>query len=367
MPASVLIVEDEPSVREILSWRLSEEGYQCEVVSNAHDALQKLESGMRFEIMMSDIRMPGLSGVELLTKVREIEPDMAVVMVTAVSDVNTAIKTLRLGAFDYITKPFNLDEVCIAVERALEKRDLILKNREYQLHLEEKIEEQTREIRNVYLDAFKSLVSALEAKDKYTEGHSRRVTVYAVLIARKLDLPNTVIRKIHLAGLMHDIGKIGISEHVLNKPGSLSNEELFYLNQHPEISSRILSPILRDREVLDYVRHHHESWDGTGGPDGLKEKEIPLGARILAVADAFDAITSDRPYRTACTVSFALKEIIENFGTQFDPQILESFKKVVAEHFGGIEYLRPIVEQIFPELQESSPGLDIDIDRDLIL
>jgi len=358
MAASILIVEDEPSVREILCWRLTEEGYRCVTVPGAREALQALEGGDAFELMISDIRMPGMSGVDLLKTVRQMVPDMAVVMVTAVSDVNTAIETLRLGACDYITKPFNLDEVCIAVERALEKRDLILRNRDYQLHLEEKVEEQTRELRTLYLDAFKSLVSALEAKDKYTEGHSRRVTIYAVLIARTMGLDPAVIQKIHLAGLMHDIGKIGIPETLLNKSATLTPEEYASLNRHPIISSRILRPILRDPDVLDFVRHHHENYDGSGGPEGLAGEDIPLGARILAVADAFDAITSDRPYREAGTVPYAVDEISRNAGIQFDPKVVAAFREFAVEYFAGVEFLRPVVMRIFPELQNSTPDFD---------
>lgn len=363
MLANILIVEDEPSVREILSWRLTEEGHHCDALPSATSALEALKAGRKYDLLVSDIRMPGLSGIELLKHVREIEPDMAVIMVTAVSDMTIAIETLKMGAYDYITKPFNLDEVCIAVERAMEKRNLILKNREYQLFLEEKVEEQTREIKNLYLDAIKSLVSALEAKDKYTEGHSRRVTCYAVEIAKRSGLPTTQINKIYLAGLLHDIGKIGIKESILNKPTTLNAEEISHIYHHPDISAKILFPILRDKDILGYVKHHHEFWDGSGRPDGLKGTIIPIGARIMSVADSFDAITSDRPYRSARTVSYAVMEIQRCSGTQFDPDVVGFFLSFVKDYFRGIEFLRPVVEKIFPELQGSTPELGVILDR----
>ena len=363
MFASILVVEDEPSVREILCWRLNEERYSCETAASAVLALELFDAGKRFDLVVSDIRMPGLSGIDLLKRVREIDPDMAVIMVTAVSDMSIAIETLKMGAYDYITKPFNLDEVCIAVERALEKRSLILKNREYQMFLEDKVEEQTREIKNLYLDAVKSLVSALEAKDKYTEGHSRRVTQYAVEVAKRMQFPREKIHKIYLAGLLHDIGKIGIRESILNKPTTLDAEEYSHIYDHPAISAKILSPILRDKDILGYVKHHHEFWDGSGRPDGLKGESIPDGARVLAVADMFDAITSDRPYRTARTVSYAVAEARRCAGTQFDPKVVEAFLVFVQESFEGVEYLRPVVDRIFPELQIHSPDLDSMMER----
>lgn len=357
MFASVMIVEDEPSVREILCWRLTEEGYQCEAVPNAVEALTKIRNGQACDLVVSDIRMPGLSGIELLKELRQSFPDIAVIMVTAVSDMSTAIETLKMGAYDFITKPFNLDEVLIAVDRALEKRDLILKNREYQMYLEDRVEEQTRQIKNLYLDAIKSLVSALEAKDKYTEGHSRRVTCYAVEISRRLNLAAEQIHKIYLAGLLHDIGKIGVKESILNKPTALDAEEVSQIYHHPDISAKILYPILRDRDVLGYVKHHHEYWDGTGRPDGLKHTSIPIGARIMAVADSFDAITSDRPYRSARPISFAVNEIQRCSGSQFDPDVVTAFLRFVHECFPGIEYLRPVVDSLFPDLQNSSTNL----------
>ena len=363
MFASILIVEGEPSVREILSWRLTEEGYQCEEAPSGNKALDLIKNGRRYDLILSDIRMPGMSGIDLLKQVKELDENMAVIMVAAISDMNIAVDTLKMGAFDYITKPFNLDEVVISIERALEKRNLILKNREYQLYLEEKVEEQTKEIKNLYLDAIKSLVNALEAKDKYTEGHSRRVTKYAEEIARCMKLSSEKIRKIHLAGLLHDIGKIGVKESILNKPTTLNQAEFSSVYDHPVISARILSPVLRDQDVLMYVKHHHESWDGTGRPDGLKGEEIPIGARVLSVADAFDAITSDRPYRSARTVSFAVQEIKRCSGSQFDPSVVRAFEIFVARYFIGIDYLRPVVEEIFPELKVSKPDLDMIIEK----
>lgn len=358
MKQHVLIVEDELAIQDILAWRLAEEGYSCEAVTTGKEALVRLEKGPGFDLVITDIRMPGMSGVDLLKRIRFMDPDLAVIMVTAVSDVNIAIETLKLGASDYITKPFNLEELCIAVERALEKRNLVLHNREYQHNLEEKVAEQTQEMRSIYLDAVKSLVSALEAKDKYTEGHSRRVTRYAVEIGKRMRLEPMLRNKIYLAGLLHDIGKIGVRESVLNKPSILTAEEFAHIYGHPDISARILEPILRDRAVLGFVRHHHESWDGSGRPDGLSMNLIPIGARILSVADAFDAMTSDRPYRNALTVPWAVSEIKRFSGTQFDPEVVVAFLSFVEEYLQGVEYLRPVVDNIFPDLNPYEPGLD---------
>ncbi|MBP7868227.1 MAG: response regulator [Acidobacteria bacterium] len=358
MQYMVLIVEDEPSVREILSWRLTEEGYNCVTVSNGVVALESIQSGACYDLMITDIRMPGMSGLELLKEVRRSQPDMAVIMITAVNDINIAVETLKLGASDYITKPFNLDEVCISCERALEKRNLVLKNREYRQSLEEKLKARAREIENLYIDAIKSLVSALEAKDKYTEGHSRRVTRYALEIAKRMDMPSDKIQKIYLAGLLHDIGKIGVKESILTKPDMLTSDEYSHIYLHSTLSAKILYPIFRDSEIVGYVKHHHERWDGTGRPDGLRGEQIPIGARVLAVADSFDAMTSDRPYRTARPVSVAVNEIRRCAGTQFDNEVVSAFLVFVHESFNGIEYLRPVLGKIFPDLQLGAEPLE---------
>ncbi len=347
----ILVTEDEENVREIISWALEESGFKVVTAENGKIALEKFKED-EFHLVLSDIKMPVMTGMELLKNIKLLDPDMPVIMVTAVSDVNIALDALKNGAYDYVTKPFNIEELLVAVKRALEKRELTLKNLEYQKYLEKKVEEQTREIKNLYLNAIKSLVFALEAKDKYTEGHSKRVTFYACEIAKKMKLPALMIHKIHLAGLLHDIGKIGVRESILNKPGKLTDEEYKHIYDHPVVGAKILTPVLKDKDILNFIRHHHERFDGTGRPDGLKGDEIPLGARILAVADTFDAMTSDRPYRKALTVDFAIKELKRCSGSQFDPTVVIYFLDFAEEKLQKVEYIKPVLTDIFPELEK---------------
>jgi putative nucleotidyltransferase with HDIG domain len=349
----ILIVDDEEVVRRLLHRKLSSEGYQCQEAGSADQALDKLRSNT-VELVILDIKMPGKSGVELLPEIKASYPDTAVIMATAVTDTDTAIQCMKQGAYDYITKPFKLDEVMLGVDRALEKRRLELENRDYQQHLEQKVEEQAKRIRAAFLNAITALVYALEAKDKYTSGHSQRVAEISVAVAKELGMPDDSIERIRLAGLIHDIGKIGVRESVLNKSGKLSDEEYWHIISHCDIGERILSPIVEDKEILKMVRHHHERYDGSGYPDGLSGKQISRGAKILAVAeayvdiahdhtkgetlsqdtsilavaDAYDAMTSDRSYRTALTVEQALEEIRQGIGTQFDPVVANTFLKM---------------------------------------
>jgi len=262
---------------------------------------------------------------------------------------------MKLGAYDYITKPFNLDEVVLSVGRALEKRRLVLENRDYQQHLEQKVEEQARKIRASFLNAITSLAYALEAKDRYTSGHSQRVAEMAVATAEELGMSPESVEKIRLAGLIHDIGKIGVRESVLNKRTTLTDEEFQHIKCHCEIGEHILAPIVEDEEILKMVRHHHERYDGTGYPDGLSGEKISLGAKILsvteayvdtvhdetkngalsrnvsilAISDAFDAMTSERPYRKAMSREAACAEIENGKGTQFDPEVADAFLRVI--------------------------------------
>lgn len=296
-------------------------------MSNVDEALELM--GLQdFQLVLSDIMMPGRNGIELLEEISEGYPDTAVIMVTAVADMATAIRALKTGAYDYVTKPFNMDEVEISIQRAFEKRRLLIANREYRDHLEQKVAEQTESIRQAFMGAVASLVEALEAKDAYTKGHSSRVTEIAVILAGESGMSDSEVEKIKLAGTVHDLGKIGVPDSILNKPGKLTDEEFSEIKKHCATGERILKAVILDSEVLAIVRHHHERFGGGGYLDAISGEEIPLGSRILAVADAYDAMTSDRPYRDALPVARAISELKEYRGSQFDPGIVGLFLKV---------------------------------------
>ncbi len=323
---SILIVDDEQMIRRLLRGRLSDEGYRCYEAGNAEEALTELRNNV-ISLVLLDIKMPGKSGVELLPEIRASYPDTAVIMATAIGDTEVAVLCMKHGAYDYVSKPFSLDDVVLSVERALERRQLELEVRDYRQHLESKVAEQAEKIRASFLRAITSLAYALEARDKYTSGHSQRVAEIAVAIAVTMALPPDSVEGLRLAGLLHDIGKIGVRESVLNKPGRLTDEEFRHMQEHPEIGERVLAPVTDDGEILQLIRNHHERFDGTGYPDHLAGDRIPPGARILAVADSYEAMTSERPYRKAMSAEVALAELERCRGTQFDPQVVDAFLK----------------------------------------
>ena len=326
----LLIVDDEAAIRKLLRQKLSREGYMCEEADTAEQTLNKLRSSPT-QLVILDIKMPGKSGIDLLPEIKASYPETGVIMATAVAEIDIAIQCMKQGAYDYISKPFNLDEVALSVERALEKRKLELEIREYQQHLEQKVEEQTKEIRRVFLGAIEALVFALEAKDKYTAGHSRRVTEIAVAIGRELGIPSDDIEDLRWGGLLHDVGKIAVDQLIQNKPGKLTPEEYEHIMIHAHVGAGIVKPVVNEK-VVEMIEHHHDHYDGSGLHQVVAGKDIPLGARVLAVADAFDAMTSDRPYRSAMSVEKALNEIRRCAGTQFDPIVAAVFLKIpVAE------------------------------------
>jgi putative two-component system response regulator len=313
-------------VRKLLCQRLSREGYQCHEAGSADQALEKLKADPA-DVVILDIKMPGKSGMELLSEIKAQYPDTAVMMATALNDINTSIQCMKEGAYDYVCKPFNLAEVVMSVQGVLDKQRLEREIKEYQQYLEEKVEEQTKEIRKVFLGAIEALAFALEAKDQYTAGHSRRVTEIAVAIGREMGLSDDYVEDLRWGGLLHDIGKITIDQIIQNKPGKLTPEEYEHIMTHASVGAGIVKPVVNGK-VVAMIEHHHDRYDGGGMNQTVSGKKIPLGARILAVADSFDAMTSDRPYRKAMTVEEALGEIRRCSGSQFDPDIVAVFLKI---------------------------------------
>ncbi len=321
-----VIADDEPRLRQVLCRLMTSDGFDCVEAANGVEALAAVREETT-QLLLSDLRMPEMDGFQLLSQMREHHPDTAVVMITAVADVDMAVKALANGATDYLTKPFNLDEVSARVAQALDKQRLRMENREHHERLEERVQLQARRIEEIFLAAVQSLVQALELKDPYTRGHSDRVSHNAGVIARAIGLDDDTVRQVVLGGHMHDIGKIGVREAVLNKPGPLTADEYCHIMTHPVVGWQILSPLMADAPLsLIIVRSHHERYDGRGIPDGLAGDEIPIVARVVAVADAFDAMTSSRAYRPASRLSVgdAVAELERHRGRQFDPLVLDA-------------------------------------------
>jgi response regulator RpfG family c-di-GMP phosphodiesterase len=267
--------------------------------------------------------MPKMDGLELLAQIRCRYPDVAVVMITAVADVEIAVNCLALGASDYVLKPYQLNDIRARVAQALEKRRLVLENRAYRESLEERVSLQARRLEDLFLASVQALAEALEVKDPYTRGHSVRVSRYSAIIAKAMSVDGEMLRQIELGGHVHDIGKIGVRESVLNKPDRLTPEEYEHIMTHPLLGWRILAPLLGETpHALNVVRSHHERFDGRGVPDGLRGTAIPLEARIVAAADALDAMTSDRPYRSGMSLQAAVDGIARLGGAQFDPDVV---------------------------------------------
>jgi putative two-component system response regulator len=321
-----LVVDDEPVVRRAVSRMLEAQGFACLEAGSGREALEVLHGTGELPLIISDLRMPELDGMGFLAEVRRLFPDTAVVMLSGMADTSVAVECLHLGAADFLTKPISVSEMHARVARALEKRALVMQNRYYQAHLERRVQEQAERIRELFLEGVQMLARALEAKDPCLRGHSVRVSRYAVETARRLGLGEPLIEQIRLGGELHDIGKIGTREAVLQKPGSLTDDERDQICEHPVLGERMLAPLARESPcVLRIVRSHHERLDGGGFPDGLEGDAIPLEARIVAVADAFDAMTSERPYRATRAPADALGELRNVAGTQLDPAAVSAF------------------------------------------
>jgi len=311
---------------------LTSASFQCRQAGSGNEALALLESGEEFELMLSDLMMAGLDGIGLLEKSKEKFPDMPVVMVTAVHDISVALAAIRNGAYDYLLKPFEREQLLATVRRALENRRLKVENRTYQTNLESLVTARTEQLRKAmanlersYDITLEALGDALDLKDAETEGHSKRVTAFTIAIARHMGLTSDQIRVIARGAFLHDIGKMAIPDAILRKPGALNADEIAVMREHCFRGYQLLRRIPFLGEAAEIVYSHQEKFDGTGYPRNLKAEEIPLGARIFSVADTLDAITSDRPYRPAQTVKAAKEEIERWSGRQFDPEIVRVF------------------------------------------
>jgi putative nucleotidyltransferase with HDIG domain len=326
MPPRCLVVDDDPDVRGVIAKVLRGQGLDAVEIASGDAALAWLERHGEVPLIISDIQMPGMDGLALLEEVRRRWANTAVIMLTGVSDVKTAVACLDRGALDYIGKPALIDEVRARVAKALEKRELVLRSQYYQRILESRVRQQAQRIKELFLEGVQTLAHALEAKDSYTRDHSRRVSRYAARTALRLGLIEDRLEDIRLGAELHDIGKIGTRESVLNKPAPLTAEEFAHIAEHTVLGERILAPLARESPiVLAIVRSHHERMDGCGFPDGLVGDRIPIEARIVCVADAFDAMTSSRPYRASLSPEAAVQEVRRHMGTQFDPAVVEAF------------------------------------------
>ena len=326
-PRNILIVDDDWQVREVLHEIFLSAGYTCQVAGDGREGLELFRATMP-PLTVTDLKMPVMDGIALLQGIRNADNDAAVIVLTGAADVKTAIESLKLGAHDFIMKPVNVDELLIAAERALERRQLLIERREYQALLERRVEEATKNLADAYTQTLEALGAALDSRDVGTESHSRRVHGYSLALAREHGVKPEDLPDLAHGVLLHDIGKIGIPDAILLKPGPLTPDEWKVMRSHPEIGKRLIEKIPFLHNAIPVVWCHHEKWDGSGYPRGLKGEQIPLNARIFCVVDAFDAMTFDRPYSKAIPSDAAIAEIKRCAGAHFDPSVVESFLRV---------------------------------------
>jgi putative nucleotidyltransferase with HDIG domain len=335
--ARILVVDDEAQVRTMIGATLERQGYEVELADSAREALDALELNI-YELVLTDIVMQGGNGIALLERIHELHPSLPVIMVTAVHDISVAIDAMRRGAYDYLLKPFEREHLLGTVERALEHRLALQESQNYQQSLEHVVRARTEMLRQAMEDlehsydvTLEALGDALDLKDSETEGHSKRVTAYTIALARANGISPAQIKVIARGAFLHDIGKMAIPDDILRKPGKLTPEEQEIMREHCPRGYHMLRKIPFLAEAAEIVYTHQEHYDGTGYPRRLQGNQIPIGARIFAIADTLDAITSDRPYRLGQSFDAARKEILRCSGTQFDPAVVEVFLKIPTE------------------------------------
>jgi putative nucleotidyltransferase with HDIG domain len=341
-PERILVVDDETWITDVLAEQLAIEGFDADVTNNSEDVMDMLAQ-KPYDLAILDIYMPPPDGLTLLQEIRQTYPFLAVLMLTAFSDADTASKAMREGATDYIVKPYQNAQLVSRIERAFEHSQLLRERAEAQQILERRVDEQTHKLRSqsrqlsqmlervlvTYRATLKALEAALDVRDQSAPGHCRRVAKLAVQLATRLGLKGNNLVILEHGALLHDIGKMGIPDMILMKPGPLTDEEWVTMRKHPEIGCDIVGHIDFLQDALPIIRHHHEHFDGSGYPDGLRGEEIPILARIFAVADSFDAQTSKRPYKEVHSPEVALRNIQEDSGTLYDPRIVDEFSAMI--------------------------------------
>jgi response regulator RpfG family c-di-GMP phosphodiesterase len=331
----VLVVDDEELITRALARYLGTRGYEVETASSGQAALEALGRS-QFSVMLCDVRMPGLSGLEVVPLALEIDRDLAIMMLTGVNDAPTAAGVLATGAVDYLLKPVELVELQQAIERALQRRELEIDRRTVERMVKEEVAARTQELDRersslgeISVATVEALVNAMEAKDLYLRGHSQRVADLATSIATEMKLDRETIARVRIAARIHDVGKIGIQESVLNKPGPLTRDEFDHVKQHVRIGLDILAPLKHLGTALEYVADHHEHWDGHGYPRGKSGESISIGGRILAAADAYDALTSERAYRAARKPRETVDYLAARAGGLLDPKVYQALTTVL--------------------------------------
>jgi response regulator RpfG family c-di-GMP phosphodiesterase len=352
--SNILIVDDEIGPRESLRMVLKP-NYNVYTVENGYAAIQMIQQ-VEIDVLTLDLKMPGMNGIDTLKEIRMISPDVMVIIITGYGTLKTAIEAIRYGVFDYIPKPFNVPEILTIIDKSIQRRRLNLKVKEVlgncfnQQLLKEPVansdsplQEENKGVTDYKWDEInlsdtqsclefaKVLAYTLEEKDPYTSGHSERVCYYSDFISKRLSLSPKERSELQIASYLHDIGKIGISNRFINKKGTLTPTDWAVIKQHTRKSIELLVPLNLSSNIISYIQHHHERYDGTGYPDGLAGEKIPLGARIIAISDSYDSMTSDRPYRKPLTNGDAKSELLKNAGKQFDPKLVGLFLDVLKE------------------------------------
>ncbi len=334
-PVTLLVVDDEESIRSAVRKYLLQQGYEVVTAATGEEALALLQR-QKITGMLLDVNLPGVSGINLVPRILELEPGIALLMLTAVNDATTAALCMQRGAFDYLIKPIDLSHLSRAITAALERRHALLEGQQISQWLKEEVAHRVAERRveqasqeRLSVATLEALVNALEAKDPYLRGHSARVGDLSALVAAELGCSDELIESVRTGGRLHDIGKIGIREEILNKQGPLSDEEYEHVKQHVLVGSQILAPLIHLREVITFVRSHHERWDGFGYPDRLGAEAIPLGARIIGAVEIYDALTTARPYQEKMDPEVAVVRMADLVGTVVDPAVHRALEAVV--------------------------------------